>query len=238
MNFIGNMAKGAAETAWFGAQFGLAPCHAVTPVAMLRVTFWGVGFQKVYKWYVVSVTFGPCAPRGNPGDAIPMGQIIPNQRQNGVGNPGGANSGAVPFGDANPNTASGPASALTATAVSHPYNNPNLSIRASQISSVLGGRGQLGTTIILPTAVFSSTGLANLQSLQSLDAQAIQSAYWNGDNGTTFPSNAWNPNLTSTWGTPQPPATTTGSTGTTTTTSTSPPPTPPPSSKPTLGSRK
>ncbi|HLY10354.1 MAG TPA: hypothetical protein VKW04_13705, partial [Planctomycetota bacterium] len=104
MSFIGNMTKGAAETAWFGGQFGLAPCHAVTPVAMLRVTFWGAGLQKIYQWYVVSVTFGPCAPVGQPPLSKFQGQFIPKTSLKGAGNGGGTNLVDPPPTGGSPNT--------------------------------------------------------------------------------------------------------------------------------------
>jgi hypothetical protein len=231
MNFIGAMTQGAAETAWFGEQFGLASCHVETPVAMLRVTFWGQGLEQINKWYTVSVTFGPCTPKEDPiggGLIVPDPIIIPGKTRGGP-NPGaGAAQGQlVTTGTVvttGITTTTVGLTGLTTTIVGHPYNDPNLAVRGGQISTGLGGMGQIGGWLVLSTASFSPTVYANLLSIQSADAQAFQNAYWTGGTGGAFPSVTMNPNVTTTWAKPQPTTQTTGGTP--------PPPTPPPPTPP------
>jgi hypothetical protein len=238
MNFVGALTKGAAETAWFGEQFGLAPCHVDTPVAMLRVTFWGVGLEQINQWYTVSVTFGPCTPRGKKivgGLIIRDDPVIPETPRSGPTS-GTIVRGLTPTsGTATTTgltTTTGGLTGLTTISIGHPFNDPNLAIRGGQISTGLGGMGQIGVWTVLPTSSFSPTVFANLLSLQNADAQAFQGAYWTGGTEGAFPSVALNPNITTTWATPVPPASSAGGTPTGTT----PPPTTPPP-PPTISSK-
>ncbi|MBI2930202.1 MAG: hypothetical protein HYY16_01005 [Planctomycetes bacterium] len=55
-----------AETAWYGMRGGFAPCHKETYVGTLRMSYWGVGAQIVYRYYRVVVTFLDCAGMTKP----------------------------------------------------------------------------------------------------------------------------------------------------------------------------
>lgn len=239
MNIIGGMARGAAETAWFGPQGGMAPCHVSTPVARLRVTYWGVGIQRIDVWYTVNVKFGPCTPGKPPPDKPPPPEKpeIPNLVVNDPppsgtivhmapippGIPGGLTGGDVTTGTTG-TTGNVPVTGL----VNHPYNDPNLSVRGGHLSNQLGGMGQIGAWTILSTDVFSPTIFANLLTIQSTNATAFQNAYWSGGGENAFGNVGWNPNLASQWATPmRPPPPPTGPPATTGGTTSTPPPPPP-----------
>lgn len=239
MNIIGGMTRGAAETAWFGAQGGMAPCHVSTPVARLRVTYWGAGIQRIDVWYTVNVKFGPCTPEPDkPPPVDPNDPKIPPGKPNGPPQEGAAMVNMTPFlpgltggltgGDVTTGTTGTTGNVPVTGLVNHPYNDPNLSVQGGHISGQLGGMGQIAAWTILSTDVFSPTIFANLLTIQSTNATAFQNAYWSGAGENAFGNVGWNPNLASQWATPmRPPPPPTGPPATTGGTTSTPPPPPP-----------
>ncbi len=242
LGIIQGLAGGAADLSWFGPQGGMAPCHTETPVARLRVSFWGQGIHLKQTWYTVKVTFGPCTPKPPPkkkketGDppekakdsdeppANSGGPTSGNYSQAIVrGNPGPLTGGALIGGGPNTNT-------VPQRTSSHPYNDPGLMGMGAQMSGLLQGLGALGNSVTLPVDVFSPPSFARLRSEIEGNLLAFSQAYWGGESAA--PLGLWNPSLTTTWALPLAPSvgtsSTSGGSGGSGGSATPPPPPPPP----------
>jgi len=233
---------GPADISFFGAHGASAPCHKVTPIAVVRVSYWGVGFQLIHVFYQVSVTFQPCVGFDQPPPPPPPPPPVPPGGGpvggSGSGGPGsGAGSLVVVTGSlqgpaevplnvtitgikgGGPLTVNGGALTMTpGTTIPLPYSDPGLMAQGGYIRNVLGG----GT---LPTWVFALSE----QRILGIASGFGLSYYARPAGGEVVSSVGWNPNLSESWGIYQPAIATGGSGGGSGGT---PPPPPPPTCDP------
>lgn len=225
---------GPADISFFGAHGASAPCHKVTKIAVVRVSYWGVGFQLIHVFYQVSVTFQPCMGVDKP----PPPQPPPPPGVPPVGGPGPAGPGGgggaavvvvtgslggpdnVPLNvtitgltESGPVTVTGGGLATTpGKTISLPYSDPGFMSQGGYIRNAFGGD-------TLPTWVFA----LNDQRIAGI-ASGFGLSYYGRPVGTEIVTSVgWNPNLTESWGiyvpgtapsspggtTPPPPTTTT-----------------------------
>jgi hypothetical protein len=234
--------SGPADISFFGSHGSTAPCHRLTHVGTVRVTYWGVGFQLLHYWYQVEVTFQPCMgirPPPPPPPPVPPPQPPPPPHRPPPGEPG---SGGPPEGrppvpsgggrDDRPPPSGDPFDIETGTvtisgdlgeteSIPFPYNDPEWTAQGYYVSEVFGSEN-------VPTWAFS---------LSSSELSAIRSGFGDAYHGRPLegpgtPSVAWSPSLTESWAVYQP------GTGDSTTggpgggSGGGPPPSPPPPSPP------
>jgi hypothetical protein len=208
---INSLFPKAAEWAWFGDRGGVSACHVATPVARLRVTYWGVGAAQFSVWYTVSIDFQPCTPK--PKDPPPPDKPVPGGKgKPGIGGDGGAGGGMgkiiqptnLPTGF-DPTGGTTGTTGQTTQITNHPYNDPNMGLRGQQISNTLGGYGQVGSSVIIPVDLYSPVTFASFIDLLNNDYIDFQSAYWPNPMDTSpNPMMGLSPDLPSFWGKPNP----------------------------------
>ena len=201
---------GPADISFFGAHGASAPCHKVTKIAVVRVTYWGVGFQLIHVFYQVSVTFQPCMGVDKPPPPPPLQPPPPGVPP--VGGPGSGGSGSggaavvvvtgslegpddVPLNVAMTTTNPGPTIPL-------PYSDPGFMAQGGHIRNALGGD-------TLPTWVF----VLNDQRIAGIASGFGLSYYGRPVGAEMVTSVGWNPNLSESWGIYQPTTTPGGSSG-------------------------
>jgi hypothetical protein len=232
--------RGPADISFFGSHGSTAPCHRVTRVGSVRVTYWGVGFQLIHHWYHVNVTFQPCMgvdqpppPPPVPPPPPPPHQPPPEKPESGdpEGRPPVTTGGGRSGGD-KPSTVyyhDEESGAVTITGdpnrggesetISYPYNDPAWTTRGSSIAGVLG-------TQDVPTWAFSLSG-SELRAI----ASGFGESYHNRPPQRPMTSSVeWVPSLPETWAVYQPEVPAPG--GSPGGSSGGPPPSPPPPGPP------